>query len=145
MKNADYIFLSQKWRASTLPYIGDSLEKLSQITNAKITIVGNKDIISKKSSDIIFIAYKERESENQIASLFIDKSRVNISYEIEKITQKHKCNFINMSEIICSKYNCLVTFENEIIFHDLYHLTPTGAKHLAFKLNDVILKSLDLL
>ncbi|WP_370599545.1 acyltransferase family protein [Pseudomonas nitroreducens] len=128
IKSADKIIISMFWRDFATKYNVRAVEKVASMTNAKVYVVGRKDM--EKSSIDITSALGRTSGINQFASRFRNPEAEQTSTPLSQIPGT---KYINMMNINCpTETSCLVlTDENKPIYFDKTHFTPEGAKYVS--------------
>lgn len=145
--SADYIFIAQQWQKETLPYIPDAIEQLKKRTDAKVIVVGNKNILSKSSVSIYYETFILNDLSNLEtgASKYIDQSKIKINSIMKKQSMDNGFYFIDLISVVCPNENkCLVLNGKGPIFYDLYHTTIKGNQLIANKVKKQMKNILDL-
>ena len=132
IKDADELWLASNWKKEELAYLKESLVNISNITQAKITVFGNKFF-----GDLNFRELIEMDSEQRSVSTFLLNQEYLLSDAgIKEIIGEHK--FESYFEKFCDKkFICKIANEEGYLFSfDGGHLTPEGAQYFGkqFKL-----------
>lgn len=128
IQSANKIIISMFWRDFATDYNVRAIQKLASMTNAKVYVVGRKDM--EKSSIDIASALGRTSGIGQFASRFRNPEVEKTSAPLSHIPG---AKFIDMMKITCPKEDsCLVlTGENKPIYFDKTHFTPEGAKYVS--------------
>lgn len=131
LQQADKIYIAFHYQPNLVEYVTHGVEKIRAMTNAKVYVVGRKNL--KKSSIEIINSFNRLVGVERFAAKFKDNETVIINDKLSTIPGVH---FINMMDYICPEKNkCLtVTDNNKPIFYDPAHLTRFGAQYLAEKI-----------
>ncbi|EPQ0973698.1 acyltransferase family protein [Citrobacter farmeri] len=126
--NADKIFVAFHYQENTLDYFIEGVEKLKEITNAKIYVIGRKNL-TKSSVDIV-------NTINRIVGLesYASKFKDDDTYVInKKLSLIKDIEFIDMMSYVCPEDNrChVITEQNKPIFYDPAHFTKYGAEYFS--------------
>jgi len=126
LKDADVIYMAAAWADWVLDYVPQSIENITAITDAKLVIVGRKNLGSIKILDYLKMTEAERlEVENKSS----DHNR-KINERMKEIVPKEY--FFDQQKLICGgDYICpIFTPEGKLISYDGGHLTKDGAKYV---------------
>lgn len=130
LSNADVIYVAFHYQYGIADFVVAGIEKLRTMTNAKIYLVGRKNLV--KNSLEIVNSFNRVIGIERYASKFKDLETLALN---EKLKGVNGVSFINMMDYICPENDkCLVlTDENKPIFYDPAHFTRYGAKFMAKK------------
>lgn len=144
VSQADYIFIAQQWRSETLPYIMPALLEMKKKTEAKVILVGNKDLIRKPSSSIVYESYITGSDIGKISRKYIDYDKLELNNLIESEVRKSQSEFLNVMSTLCSDSGCLVFPNKKLAFYNLNHTTEEGSYELWKRNEKQILSLVDL-
>tara|TARA_B110000483_G_scaffold188067_1_gene222911 strand:- start:302 stop:2200 length:1899 start_codon:yes stop_codon:yes gene_type:complete len=137
LNHADYVFLVSSWKEWLLPILPQSLERITEKTNAEIYIVGPKNFGNLSVKHILNLPNDQRE----INQFPIRDSLKKINIQLDELFD----NYINIQNIICiDKDYCQIIHNGKLLTYDGSHLTKYGAKYLGsmifnknYKLNSI--------
>ena len=123
LNQADYVFLVSSWRDWLIPILPQSLERISQKTNAEIYIVGPKNLGNLSVKHILNLPKDQREI-NQFPVFGRVKTT---NTKLDELFD----NYIDIQNIICGdKDYCQIIHNDKLLTYDGAHLTKYGAKYL---------------
>ncbi|WP_312062210.1 acyltransferase family protein, partial [Pantoea septica] len=127
LKQADKIYIAMKWYDQSVPNLIKTVDKLHELTNAKIYIFGNK-FLSKSSIDLVN-SFGRLPGIEKYSSRFHDKKSEAVNEQISKIRGSR---YVNMMKLTCPKDGeChVLTDDMQPVFFDSVHLSQSGAKYL---------------
>lgn len=125
---ADKIFVAFNYQTNLSDYIIEGIEKIKEITSAKIYVVGRKNL-TKNSVDIV-------NSLNRLVGLesYASQFKDNDTYAINKRLSSIKgVEFIDVMSYKCPEDNkChVITEQNKPIYYDPAHFTKYGAEYFS--------------
>ena len=142
IEKADRVFLSMNWEGFSDPYLNTAIDKFTSTTKSaeKLWVFGRKTLL--KNSIEIFNSYQKGSyinidgMERQAAKLKSEPA-----YNSQGILSKRKdIIFFDMLSFICPHTDkCYVlTDDKKIIFYDVAHFSPDGAKFLGNRFYEMI-------
>lgn len=142
IEKADRVFLSMNWEGFSDPYLNTAVDKFTSTTKSaeKLWVFGRKTLL--KNSIEIFNSYQKGSyinidgMERQAAKFKSDPE-----YNSQGILSKRKdIIFFDMLSFICPHTDkCYVlTDDKKIIFYDVAHFSPDGAKFLGNRFYEMI-------
>lgn len=131
LRQADMVYIAFYYQPNLVEYVIDGVEKLRSLTDAKIYLLGRKNL--QKGSVEIVNSFNRLVGIERFATKFRDKETDIIN---TKLAGTAGVKFINMMDYICpDKDTCVaVTDKNKPIFYDPAHLTRFGAQYLTEKI-----------
>ena len=139
IKNAEWILLASNWEPWEVQFLQESIKNLSDITRARIYVVGSKRFGHVSIRDILKIPRSERGTLQSKA----DSSIINLNNQIRLAVGDER--YIDLQGLICSDNGyCPIFDENSMkISFDGKHLTPSGWRYLGQRLqNNMILREI---
>jgi len=132
---ADHIWIESSWLDWQIDFLPKSLIRLQEI-NSNLVLFGSKKFQITSASE-----YKNNYGLEGINEEFeISNRQKSLTAELEAIAKRINIKFVDPMYVICgSKKVCKHSFDNKgIISVDGGHLTPYGARHFGYKLDQYI-------
>ncbi len=132
---ADHIWVESSWLDWQIDFLPKSLMRLQEI-NSDLVLFGSKKFQITSASE-----YKNNYGLEGINEEFeISNRQKSLTAELESIAKRINIKFVDPMYVICeSKKVCKHSFDNKgIISVDGGHLTPYGARHFGYKLDQYI-------
>ncbi|HAT7728328.1 TPA: acyltransferase [Enterobacter cloacae] len=135
IEKADKIVISMYYNPQMIEYIKQSVSEIKNITNAKIYLIGRKNLV--KSSIEIVNSFQRLVGVEKYAAKLQDGVAISIN---KKLSDIKDAKFIDMLSIVCPSNNeCKVLDEkNRPLFFDKAHFTKYGAIYFGAKVSDII-------
>ena len=139
LKNADTIIISNRYRKSSLKYIGPFIKKIKTASN-KIILINNSPRFIDPQTLIKLHKNLSTDEMNQKFFLYQDKSIPIFNENLKDIASFENIIFFDKYNIICNTnmVSCnVLTKDNNLLFLDRDHLSKDGHKDFGKKLFDI--------
>ena len=131
MQEADVILLASAWQEWEARLIGQSLDNISEFTNANLVVVGPKDFGHIRIRPLIGLSADEKRSLTNEANL----SARQINQLLKAVVPTHQYIDVLSSACTESRHCPIFTPNEDLISWDGAHLTPEGAAWLGHRLS----------